>query len=156
MANQIIHVWTILVQSSSTDSKTNLFSLFNTIDELAVDINQRGNNTSKSDLKESKITIPASFQIVSLWKRNNNLDLEFRNEVKISLIDPKGKEMQHIESLMVIPADKKRMRFITPLNGMNITTEGEYRFVISIKELGQTSFNEVAVVPIDIIIKKHN
>jgi hypothetical protein len=152
MANQLEHVWTILVQSSVTDSTTNLFSLYNTIDELTVDLSQKG----ITDLKDSKVTIPASFQIVSLWKRNNNLNLELKNEVKISLQDPKGKEMQHVEYPMVIPADKKRMRFITPVNGMNITIEGEYRFIVTIKEPSQTAFKKVAELPIDVVIKKHS
>lgn len=151
MTNQLKHIWTILVQSSSTDSNTNLFSLFNAVDEITVDINQKD---VKNDKKESPIGIPVSFQIVSLWKRNNNLELELKNQVKIYLLDPKGKELQHIEYPMVIPADKKRMRFITPINGMNITVGGEYRFVLTIKEPGKTSFEKIVEVPIDVVIKK--
>ncbi len=153
MKNQIKHVWSILAQSSTTDSVTNLFSLTNTIDELTVNFNPKD---IKSDQKDAQIAVPVSFQIVTLWKRNNNLDFELKNQVRISLIDPKGKELQKIEYPMVIPADKMRMRFITPVNGLNVTTSGEYRFVIMIKELGQATFKQEAEVPIDVVINKSN
>jgi hypothetical protein len=156
MTKQLKHVWSVLAQSSSTDAVNNSFSLFNIIDELTVDFKPTETKIAKDAKKKDIITLPAQFQIATLWKRITDSNLELVSNVKVSFLDPEGIELQQIEYPMTIPVDKKRMRFVTQVIGINLSVSGEYKFLIKLKEPDSVDFKEVAEVPIDVIIKKYN
>jgi hypothetical protein len=119
------NIWSILCQSSSIDYETSAVSLFDCIEEIRLE-------TDKID-KEG-INLPANFQLVMAWQiEDKDKDLD----IKIELIDPKGKKLKEFTNTYKVEQVSKRMRIRLAINGMQITGEGDHVFKISSKKGGK-------------------
>jgi len=135
------NVWSIICEKSSIDSQTNLLSLFNCIEEVKLEIDK--NKMPKTD----KLVIPVSFQLISLWTIEKYTK-ENMFEIKVELIDPKGKALSEFPNTLKSKKGDKRLRSITNIQGMQITEGGRYHYRISQKKGNQ--FEIASETPLDI------
>lgn len=141
--NLIQHIWTILCSSSSIDSQTNNVSLYNIIEEVGFQL--QPTNGQQVNFSEKK-GLPFNMEVVSLWKRTNQENLVA--DAKVELLDPSNQKMQEALYKLEFKPQHQRMRFIIKMNGITITSQGEYNFSILLKEDGSDNFKEVARIPI--------
>ncbi len=145
MKNKIIHRWTIPCNTSSVDQTTNAVSLFGVLEQLKIDI--------QLEKDVEVLNVPMQFQLVTLWEKLTQ-DNEEKADILMEYYDPSNKKLGSFNLNLTIPADKKRFRLMTNINGWSLTTSGTYTFKISKKEPGSASFENVGEVTIDIILNK--
>lgn len=152
----IKHIWSLLCQSSATDTTSNFISLFNAIDQLTVDVSLPKDPAELKKFEEDSkkmLSIQTQFEIVTLWQKlveGKNMD----GDVEMEFLDPHGVSLMKKTYSLHIPEDKKRMRYRIGITGINVTVSGEYTFRIRLREPEQTGFVEVVDIPLDIIINK--
>lgn len=139
------HIWSVLCQKSSIDFETNLLSLFDCIEELSLKIDK--NKAPKGD----KLVIPIEFQLVSFWviedsSKDNILD------IKVELLDPDRKSLNHFESNFSIKKGVSRFRNRANIQGLSVTKSGRYSFNVMQKKEGEKDYKIVSEIPIDIKI----
>jgi len=113
------NIWSVLCQSSSIDYENKLVSLFDCIEEIRLEVNK---------IDKEGIILPANFQLIMAWStedKDKGLDL------KIELVDPKGKALKEFVNTYGIEQGSKRLRIRLLINGMPITEEGRYIYRIS-------------------------
>ena len=135
------NVWSIICEKFSVDSQTNLLSLFNCIEEMKLEIDKT--KMPKSD----KLVIPVNLQLISFWVINDYAK-ENLSEIKIELIDPKGKILNKFPNTLKSKKGDKRLRSITNIQGMQITEGGRYYYRISQKKGNQ--FEIASETPLDV------
>ena len=97
------NVWSIICEKSSIDSKTNLLSLFNCVEEIKLEIDK------DKIPKTEKLIIPVNFQLISLWAIENT-EKESILEIKVEIIDPKGKILNEFLNTLKSKKEDKRLR----------------------------------------------
>lgn len=136
------HIWTILCERSSVDSKSNLLSIFNCIEELSVVID-------KTKAPKGDTVLPVEFQLISFWTvenpKNKNI-LEFQVEI----IDPKGDSLNKFSNKFDIKDGILRQRSITNIQGFKITEAGRYTIRVIQKQEEKKEFKIVSELPLDI------
>lgn len=140
------HIWSIICQNYSVDSKTNLLSIFNCVEELKIEIKK--DQMPKID----PLVIPISFQMVSFWtiedtNQKNVLD------IKLEIIDPNGKLLNNFNKSFDIANGTLRFRNIINIQNIKITKEGRYMIKVFSKENDKKGFRVVAELPLDIKIE---
>ncbi|MBI2054214.1 MAG: hypothetical protein HYT36_02685 [Candidatus Staskawiczbacteria bacterium] len=140
------HIWSILCQNSSVDSKTNLLSIFNCVEELKIEIKK--DQVSKTDL----LVIPISFQLISFWTIE---DANQKNSlyIKLEIIDPNEKLLNDFNKSFDIAEGTLRFRNIINIQNIKIAKEGRYMVKVFSKENDKKGFKAVAELPLDIKIE---
>lgn len=142
----IKHIWSVVCKESVINQDNNALSLMNILEGFEIGI-------KKDTPKDRGIVIPTEYEIVSMLRKDSKTE-EKGVFLKASLLDPKGEEItKPIEASITIPKDKNNIRHRIKSFGFKVTTEGEYRFVISLKQDGKKGFVQVAELPINITIK---
>ena len=103
-------MWGLLCSMSAIDQQQNNISLFNIIDQLNI---PRG-EFEKVTHEKNTLLLPISHELVLLWRRMLDTDLSsepIRTELKLSLIDPKGKVLNELLTTLEIPSQKRSVRF---------------------------------------------
>lgn len=139
----IKHIWSVLCQKSSVDQQSNNVSLFDVFEALEVGI-KPATNIKTSDNPE--FNIPIQYQIVSLWTINDAKNNE--GEVRITLINPDGKEKILVSSDLRFLADKRRLRSINQIQGLPVNKSGDYHFIVELKQ--EEKFQKVADLPLEV------
>lgn len=120
------NLYLLIARDVSTDSNDNMNSITKVIDRFNIDIN-------KDDLKkqnliwgESIIVIPVSYAIASLWLLGEKVKSESAIKIKVSIIDPSGKDLGGPEQSLKLPVGKDRIALNFTSQGMPMTKEGKY------------------------------
>ena len=142
---QLAHVWSVLCRSSSIDIDSNLISLFDVIENVEVVPTERINPRP-----DGAVSVSIESEIVTLWERKNSDDRDISEQVFLRLVDPQGKVLKESVFLLDIKRGFKRMRFRLKINGIVVTTAGEYRFKLYLKEESGEQKYEVASLPLDV------
>ncbi len=147
------HIWSILCQSSSIDRDTNRLSLSNVLEEIT--LKQLGDQAAmkeKDTLHSQKPTgIPFDFEIVSVLERLDDKDKgPLTKEAELEFIDPQGNSLLKKNFEMNFLKGFKRLRYRIKMNGLQITINGTYQFSLRMRESKDSSFEEVAKLPLDI------
>ena len=139
------HIWTVLCQNSSVDSDTNLLSIFNCLEELAIKIDR------KKAPKIDELVIPIGAQLISFWSiENQNQDNIL--EISVEILDPDGKLLNKFDQKIDIKRGPLRFRNILKIQGIKITKEGRYIIKMTHKKKEDKDFKVVAELPLDIKI----
>ena len=139
----IKHIWSVLCEKSSVDQLSNNISLFDVFEALVVDINPVPNVKSPAG---SEYNIPVQYQIVTLWTKTDSEDV--KSQVRITLVNPDGKEKILVNSELNFPPGKRRMRSINQIQGLPVGKSGDYRFIVSLNQ-GE-KIQKVADIPLEV------
>lgn len=146
--NGIEHIWSLMCSDTIVDKGTNNLSVFNIIEEL--NFNQSGKGMiGQANGKNS--VVPINFNIAVLFKLSLVLKNNFR--IRMDFVDPVGISLNSMEHNIEVPEKAKKIRFIARFNKMFVSLPGEYKVLISIKEIGEKSFKNVGSIPFLVNIK---
>lgn len=141
------HIWSILCQNSIIDSETNTISLYNSLEEIKINIDK-----SKMPADE-QIKLPIEYDVVSFWiDEDDDINKERKFYTEVELLDPNKKIISSTSTEYIMKKGIKRVRGRIKNKGLKITIEGRYWFKVKMKEKKSDKFKEVAEVPLDIII----
>jgi len=144
----------IVCESSAVDQQTQSLSAFKIIDQINVNIKSTDPTVTSKSLQ--KITIPLSLQVISLWKRNKQSDQgrDIEGKIVVEIIDPRGEVLAKHPINVLLPLNKIRSRTILNIQGMPVSTTGEY--CVQMKEVntnGKES-SPLAKLCFDLILNK--
>jgi len=76
MNKKIEHIWSVLCSNSSVDIDTNSLSIFNVVEQLNIQsipkvVSLHNNNSSPKEAGQESSVIPVTFEIVSLFQRQD-------------------------------------------------------------------------------------
>ena len=142
----IRHIWSVICKESIINQDNNALSLMNIFEGFEI--------VMKKDVpKNPEIIIPVEYEIVSMLRKDSKNE-EKGVYLKASLFDPSGKEIiKSIEASITMPKDKFNFRHRIKSFGFKITTQGEYKVVIELKQGEKQNFEKVAELSINITIK---
>lgn len=139
------HIWSVLCKRSVIDNETNLLSLFDSLEQLTVTLDE--NKVENKD----KVNIPIEFHLVSFWL-DGNISKEREFFVDTDLYDPNNKKLSTFSGKYQMKKGIKRFRSRIIVNGLPTTVGGDYLFKIKIKDKKSGKFKEVAELPLDVKI----
>lgn len=140
MANKknIEHIWSVMCQSSIIDQESNNVSLIDILESISFSLPPE---------RVSAISLP--FEVVTLW-RNSDPGKKIIADVEMDIVGPNGKSLQKFVNKIEFTESKKRLRFRLRINAIPFVGFGEYSCQVNIKESGGSSFETVAVLPLEI------
>lgn len=141
------HIWSVICNNSSVDQQSNSVSLFNVLEQVAIE-NKAFDEISNTTDKKG-VLILHKFEIVTLWKiKPNQKSLKF--EQKLELIDPNKDILDTFTIPLEFEAGKSRLRFKTELPGLKVTVPGDYVFRVSLQSTLKKEWIEVTELPIEV------
>lgn len=142
MIKTMKNIWSIICSRAVVDSNTNSLSLFDCVEEATVGF------PNIEEMNKPKKAIPASFTVVSLWINEDSSKEKKFNQL-IEIYDPSNKKLKDFFHDPRFEKNKKRLRTLVQINGMEITGEGQYTIIIKYKESGE-KYLVAAELPLDI------
>lgn len=139
------NIWSVICKNSIIDQDTNSLSLLESLDEIIISYKD------PIDVNILKVAqIP--FHIVSFWF-DENIKKDRAFTLLIEIIDPSGKKLKDFKQDCVLPANRKRLRVVTKINGFGFTSEGIYKISVKYKE-NKGQYKTVSVMPVEVNFKK--
>jgi len=150
--DKIEHVWSVVCVTAITDKETNNMSLINVVEHLNVQIK----TTPEAEKKRAELGwygTPIVLQSVSRFhKKEKGTDLSF--DFQLVVRDPQGSVLGNAAGgTIAFPKDLVSLRTSVKINGFPVTTNGTYHVIMRIKEVGEGEFEDVAKVPIEVVLK---
>ena len=136
------NIWSALCARSLIDQRTNALSLIDCLDEITV------NFATPEEMNAPSKNIPIIFEMVSLWHDDVNRSQERVLPYTIEIYDPKGDKINEFKNEAKFEAGKSRLRTITGINGLKLTTEGKYLF--QVRQDGEAKGKLVSTIPVDV------
>lgn len=136
------NIWSVIFNRAVVDENTNSMSLFDCVEEITV------NFSKPEEISAPQKNIPINFTIISLWS-DNDVSKDRKFEYLLEIIDPQGKKINEFTNFPIIEKGKKRLRTIVQMNGMGVTSEGEYTLVVKYKK-DSDKFVIASKIPLDI------
>ncbi|MDE2213237.1 MAG: hypothetical protein KGJ34_01765 [Patescibacteria group bacterium] len=143
-------LWAIACTSSSVDQKTNTTSLFNILEQ--VQFTTADASALVNGIVKEGTGVPFQFDIVVLVARSSKSDLSrgMSLEAKVCLLDPDRKILMENKFPGLMEKNKRRLRFNLKFNGMPISRNGDYTFLVSVKEKDEKNFSEEVEIPLEV------
>ncbi|HZJ41395.1 MAG TPA: hypothetical protein VFD16_03995 [Candidatus Saccharimonadales bacterium] len=135
------NIWSILCTRSIIDQRTNALSLIDCVDELTITFSKL------EEMSAASKNIPIILEVVSLW-HDEAKESERTLAYVIEIVDPQGKKVGEFKNEAKIEAGKTRLRAITGINGLQLTTEGRYLVKILLQETNELKL--ISEIPIDV------
>lgn len=135
------NIWSILCTRSIIDQRTNALSLIDCIDELTVTFSK------PEEMSAAQKNIPIALEVVSLW-HDEAKESERILDYVIEISDPQGKKIGEFKNQAKMEAGKTRLRAITGINGLQLTSEGKYLFKVLLQETNE--LKPISEIPIDV------
>jgi len=127
------------------DQETNNLSLSDILENLAVEV------SSLEDVKGKSFNVPINYEVVSYIVKTD-LSKAVSAKVELNIVDPNGKVVSTYQAPFEMPLGMDRMRTRLRIEGLVVTTAGNYSFKISLSESGSEKFKQVAEIPFDVKI----
>lgn len=141
------HLWSVPCQKSTIDQDTNSISLFDITERLEIGLSSEFFDKQKEQEKKGFV-IPLNFEIVSYWKRISEKDV--KDKMKLSILDPKNKELASFEMDVNIPKNINAVRLRAKFNQFKATVSGVY--CIQIHHIYSKKSEIVSELPIEVFI----
>jgi hypothetical protein len=137
------NIWTILCSKSSVDAETNSLSLFDCIDQITI-------NFIDKKIDNEKKKIPIYVELVGLWLDDDESSNGKNYDLLIEFIGPNDKTVNKFVQEFNFEPHKRRMRTIIKIQGMEITSEGTYKFLVKHKEKNKNVYTQDNEIPLDV------
>jgi len=145
------HIWSLVCKNSSIDNETNNITLFNLIERITM-------NAPKQEIDKIKngeakgILLGMDFEVVSRFKKldkSKTTAFDFR----LRFLAPSGKLLPvQAEQKIAFTEGIQNMRVRNRFSTMPIIEAGEYTISVEAKDVGESDYQEVAKVPLEIMI----
>jgi hypothetical protein len=139
---KIIHVWSVLCQSSSVDADTNNISLFNLVEQLGL-----------PEDAPFPIALGDAMQIVTMWARID-INTPVSGEERISVVSPTNEILQTFPPSVIDLKKFIRLRHRFVAGGLVFPEWGRYLFNIELREGDSEEFKLVTSIPLDLVNQK--
>jgi hypothetical protein len=106
------------------------------------------NFSKPEDVSMPQKNIPINFTVISLWS-DENTSKSRKFEYLMEILDPQNKKISEFSNVQIFEVGKKRLRTIVQMNGMAVTSEGEYTVVVKYK-MNSDKFIIASKIPLDI------
>ncbi|MDA3802881.1 MAG: hypothetical protein PF488_03220 [Patescibacteria group bacterium] len=137
------NIWSAIFNRAIIDRKTGSLSLIDSMEEVTV------NFSKPEELNLEKKNIPVKFTIIGLWADDNiNKKREF--DYMVEILDPQNQKISEFNNSPAFEEGKKRLRTIVDVNGMGVTTEGDYNVVVKFKQKDESEYKIVSEIPLTI------
>ena len=145
----IKHVWSVLCRESVISQDDNNISIHGVFEQLAVSVAPQQGHKEVPE----KISIPISYEIVSMWVKDHQKE-RYDGEIEYIFLDPKGKELLKTSQKIEIATNVKRHRTRMKISGMPLTISGDYILKVSLRENGKKLSKPICELPLEVTIKK--
>ncbi len=136
------NIWSVIFNRAVVDNNTNSISLFDGVEEITI------NFSKPEDISIPQKNIPINFTIISLWS-DEDISKSRKFEYLIEILDPQNKKISEFSNIQIFEIGKKRLRTIVQINGMTVTSEGEYTIIVKYKKDSE-KFIVASKIPLDI------
>lgn len=140
----INHVWSVLCSQSITNSQTNNLSLIEILEQLTI--------TGSPLSEEQEVTIPAFFDVVSLWVREPRDQLA-DGFTRILFLSPANETLRDSGEHRIDLSEYQRARTIIRIQGFTIRGAGVYHLVVQMRDQEEMNWQSVARLPLEIRIQ---
>lgn len=155
----IDHVWSVLCTKAVIDKDTNLITLVDAVEELTVEVSVLKITPGGTEgLPAAEVpaevwsTLPVNIEIVSLWLRRNPDEPE-RAAARIMLEKPNAEPHDFGKVFDVdLSGEFKRLRTRVRISGFPAKESGRYIMSVQLQQAGQSEWDEVARLPLDIVL----
>ncbi len=137
------NIWSALFNRAIIDKRTGSLSLIDSIEEITV------NFSNPEELSRDKKNIPIRFTIIGLWS-DENISEKREFEYLVEILDPNGVKISEFKNNPVFEEGKKRLRTIVDVNGMGVTTEGDYQVIVKYKNNLENDYQIVSQIPLSV------
>jgi len=137
------NIWSALFNRAIIDKRTGSLSLIDSIEEITV------NFSNPEELSRDKKNIPIRFTIIGLWS-DENISKKREFEYLVEILDPNGVKISEFKNNPVFEEGKKRLRTIVDVNGMGLTSEGDYQVVVKYKNNSENDYQVVSQIPLSV------
>jgi hypothetical protein len=134
----IDHVWTVLCTQSITDRESNNLTLLNVIEQINV-------------LGPVPGPIPIQLELVTLWVRSEP-DRPTRGRGRVRVVAPGGTQLAENEYEIDL-TQFERIRNQGRIQGVPFSGPGRYLFVVSLQQEDEQDWQDVARVPLQIVVQ---
>lgn len=152
------HVWSVLCSSSVIDQSSNNLTLFNTLERVTITIPKSEAEKIKKQISTQGakgFLFPIPFELVNLFHKTE-AQKAAAFDVRIRLLAPSGEEIQLVtERKIAIEKDKRNFRLRSQFTNFPVSSEGEYTFLVEMRDVDSSNYVEVASVPLEIFIKEN-
>lgn len=154
---EIAHVHCVrglICSLSSVDQERNNISLFNVIEQISV-----SKDFFLEQVKHSKngnhLLFPIQIEIVLLLRRVLQLAIsegEISTDLKLTLIDPRGQNVQTLILPVLLKKDKRRAHVRIKIDSLPFTVPGDYFYKVEVRVVGKNDFEDTnAVIPLEVV-----
>lgn len=141
------HVWSVICSSSSIDIHSNNISLFNVLEKVKFNIEEKQEKIVREQNEHNELGLPITIEIVSMWWRSE-IDTPEDGESRLVLITPDKKRFDLGEAKINL-IEYTKVRSMGQLTGVPFTISGIYYFEVSKKF--SDDWEVVAKIPVEII-----
>jgi hypothetical protein len=117
----------ILCQKSTLDQETNNLSLIELIEELKLTIPKR---TKPNQL----VTLPGILVELITFFKKEDVTTDALIELETQFVDPNEKVISKRLDKLDYQKGHRRLRFRNRIGGLSLSTTGEYKFIVSMKD----------------------
>jgi hypothetical protein len=135
------NIWSILCSRSLIDQRTNGLSLIDCVDELTVTFSKL------EEMSAVNKNIPVILEVVSLWHDEAKESERILTYI-IEITDPQGQKVGEFKNEAKFVVGSTRLRAITGINGLRLTSEGKYFFRVLLQEGEELKL--ISEIPIDV------
>lgn len=145
------HIWSVLCSHSVLDQDSNNLSLFNLLERVTFFPPKNQLTDIKKQMGLGKLMAPFNFEIVSRIKKNTEKTIAV--DIETIIVDPQKVEVGKFQKRVDLKKEIKNMRFRNKFGSIPFTKNGEYEFLIYMKEQNEKEFSQVASIPLEIELK---
>lgn len=144
------HIWSVLCRRAIVDSGTNNLTISDVLEELTIDIKIEKQNVDAM----KQINLPLEFEIVSFWKKQDDVTHHLKADCEIEVLNPEGKKIKTLPQVIDMPSGMKRLRTILRVMGFVVEGSGDYTLKVNVKEEGHKTYKTVSLLPLTVNINK--
>jgi hypothetical protein len=151
----IKHIWSVLCRRSVIDGQSNNLSLFDVFEQIGINIDQPANDLKNGEFLDNlPRVLPYEYSLVTFWTREEADNGTLKMDIKLEIVDPKGAVIKDQVFETEIPEGNRRMRHLTKLTHLFLTSSGVYCFKIMYRSTGAKEYTLAAELPLEVKIEK--
>lgn len=122
----VTNLYVLLAREVTTDATDNMNSIIKIIEKFTFGIDQNALKQNNIQLGRQQINLPASYSVATSWLFDEKLKKDTFLTIKLSIINPNGKNLGGPEQEHLIPTGLNKINMNFNAQGLPVTNEGHY------------------------------